>query len=99
MQIIHCDEILLSSLEAKTAISETDRQDVRVDVLTNYERNWAIINAIQRRSNASFVYFEESLRETHQVHAADYLTQGENYQVLEELIHFLNFNCVHDCKA
>lgn len=77
MDSIHYSEALLSSLEAKTAVSTTDCQDVRVDILTNYKRNWILINAIQRRSNYSFTCFEEALRETHQEHAADYLTNGK----------------------
>jgi len=108
MDSIHYSQMFVSSLETKKAISMTDCQDVRIDMLTNYKRNYILINAIQRRSNHSFVSFGEALRETHQDHAADYLYEGEvvavhvntNHPVLDTpLSQSLNENIVKECAA
>lgn len=76
MMILHFSEVLLSSLEGRKALSVTDGQDIRHGKAIPYEKNFMLIGAIQRRSNYSFQCFEEVLREGHQEHVADYLTEG-----------------------
>ena len=77
MYMIHNNTGLIAALRSSRAISQTDVEDLSVKKVSNYKRNYKLINAILRRSDFSFEGLYRALSDTHQTSAADYLNEGE----------------------
>ena len=67
--------LVVSELKTTAAISECDKQTIEAEP-TDMKRSKALIDAVLRRSDRSFLELIRALRDTKQSHAADLLAQG-----------------------
>lgn len=72
------DNEVIAGLRKLQAISMTDAEEIRAENV-DYAKVSKTISAIMKRSNYSYDSFQEVLRKTLQMAAAEYLNEGQFY--------------------
>lgn len=70
------DSEVIAELRSSKAISRIDVHEIRAEKV-EYVKSSKLIGAIMRRSNQSYDSFQEVLRKTNQMAAAQFLSEGK----------------------
>ena len=79
--VTQIDSEVIAELKGAKAISMTDADDIKAE-MADYAKVSKLISAIMRRSNYSYVSFQEVLRKTLQLAAADFLSEGKFFDIM-----------------